>query len=79
MLDEERTSGYLQDEAQQGLGTDDEAQQGLGTDDEADEGLEADEGAEDGAVARPYLRGASKLCAPPLPHLRPVIRPEGDR
>lgn len=31
------------------------------------------------AAAKPYLRGPSKLPGPPLPPLRPVIRPQGDR
>ena len=59
------------------------------TDDEGD-ALEDGEGdaLEDGetaggstatAAAKPYLRGPSKLPGPPLPPLRPVIRPQGDR
>ena len=31
------------------------------------------------AAANPYLRGPSKLPGPPLPPLRPAIRPQGDR
>jgi hypothetical protein len=57
------------------------------TDDEGD-ALEDGEGdaLEDGetaggstatAAAKPYLRGPSKLPGPPLPPLRPVIRPQG--
>jgi hypothetical protein len=52
-----------------------------------DEGDEAQQDCEAGgtagsgssAAASIYLRGPSKLPGPPLPPLRPVIRPQGDR
>ena len=46
---------------------------------EAQEGGEAGSSSTASAVASPYLRGPSKLPGPPLPPLRPVIRPQGDR
>jgi hypothetical protein len=51
------------------------------TDDEgeAHEGGEAGGRSTASAMARVYLRGPSKLPGPPLPLLRPVIRPQGDR
>ena len=51
------------------------------TDDDGD-ALEvgvAEGGSTASAAAKPYLRGPSKLPGPPLPPLRPVIRPQGDR
>jgi hypothetical protein len=45
----------------------------------AQEGGEAGSSSTASAAARPYLRGPSKLPGPPLPPLRPVIRPQGDR
>ena len=46
---------------------------------EAQEGGEAGSSSTASAAASPYLRGPSKLPGPPLPPLRPVIRPQGDR
>jgi len=46
---------------------------------EAQEGGEAGSSSTASAAASPYLRGPSKLPRPPLPPLRPVIRPQGDR
>jgi hypothetical protein len=50
------------------------------TDDEgeAHEGGKAGGSSTASAMARVYLRGPSKLPRPPLPPLRPVIRPHGD-
>jgi hypothetical protein len=65
--EERRTSDSSEDE--QARATDNEG--------DAQEGGEA--GGSSTAAARPYLRGPSKLPGPPLPPLRPVIRPQGDR
>jgi len=73
--EERRTTDSSEDE--QVLATDEV--RATDSEGEAQEGGEAGSSSTASAAASPYLRGPSKLPGPPLPPLRPVIRPQGDR
>ena len=75
VLEERRTTDSSEDE--QVLATDEV--RATDSEGEAQEGGEAGSSSTASAAASPYLRGPSKLPGPPLPPLRPVIRPQGDR
>ena len=73
--EERRTTDSSEDE--QVLATDEV--RATDSEGEAQEGGEAGSSSTASAAASPYLRGPSKLPGPPLPPLRPVIHPQGDR
>jgi len=78
--EERRITDSSEDEQVQGTSDGDEGQEDEAQEGDEDEAQEDEAGGSTAAAgATPYLRGPSKLHAPPLPALRPVIRPLGDR
>ena len=81
--DDDHQRGGEDDDHQRG-GEDDDHQQG-GEDDDHQQGGEDDGettgggGSSSSGTRKVYLRGPSRLQAMPLPHQRPVIRPNGNK